>query len=254
MAQAEYRFANPADEGLITSLLSECDLPACEIAGHVSSFILAEIHQQVVGVVGLEACGDFGLLRSLAVGNQYRRQGIGASLLERIVSYAQYQRIKTVFLLTLNADGFFRRYGFVQVGREDVPQPIQKTAEFKHVCPASAICMSRRIDKGVRYYTKDVLRLREDVPGAKMWAVSLEKTMFTYFEVEPGSRFDTHSHESEQITMVLDGTLYFEVEGEILSVGPGEVVAIPSDVPHAVFTKEAAVKAVDAWSPVMQKY
>ncbi|MHC4401431.1 MAG: cupin domain-containing protein [Planctomycetota bacterium] len=84
--------------------------------------------------------------------------------------------------------------------------------------------------------------------------MSLEKTMLTYFEVEPDSRFDSHSHESEQITMVLDGTLYFEVDGETLCVRPGEVVAIPSEIPHAVFTKEASVKAVDAWSPVMQKY
>jgi len=30
------------------------------------------------------------------------------------------------------------------------------------------------------------------------------------------------------------------------------VIAIPAHAPHAVFTGEAAVKAVDAWSPVME--
>ena len=87
-----------------------------------------------------------------------------------------------------------------------------------------------------------------------MWGVALEKTLLTYFEVESNSRFEAHSHESEQITMVLEGELFFEVDGEVICVGPGEVIAIPSMEPHAAFTKEISVKAVDAWSPVMEKY
>ncbi len=33
-----------------------------------------------------------------------------------------------------------------------------------------------------------------------------------------------------------------------------EVIAIPSNIPHAPFTKESSAIAVDAWSPVMEKY
>ncbi|MHC4401432.1 MAG: arsenic resistance N-acetyltransferase ArsN2 [Planctomycetota bacterium] len=145
MTEVQYRFADPADEGRIVALLSECDLPPCDMGCHISNFILAEINQQVGGVVGLETCDDSALLRSLAVRKEHRGRSIGAGLLKRIVSYAQFQRIKTLFLLTMDADDFFRRHGFVQVSRKDVPQSIQKTAEFKHVCPVSAICMSRRM-------------------------------------------------------------------------------------------------------------
>jgi quercetin dioxygenase-like cupin family protein len=108
--------------------------------------------------------------------------------------------------------------------------------------------------KTAHYYPREKLRLQADVDGAKMWAVALEKTMFTYFEVEPHCRFERHEHESEQITMVLEGDLYFEVDTRVLCVGAGEVIAIPSSVPHAVFTKDKPVKAVDAWSPVMEMY
>ena len=87
-----------------------------------------------------------------------------------------------------------------------------------------------------------------------MWGVSLDNTLLTYFEIDSNSKFETHSHESEQITMVLEGELFFEVDGDTICVGPGEVIAIPSMEPHAAFTKETAVKAVDAWSPVMEKY
>ena len=106
----------------------------------------------------------------------------------------------------------------------------------------------------MRHYPKDSLRLNDDVPGARQWAVSLDQTMLTYFEVDPDCRFESHSHESEQITMVLEGMLYFEQGGKVTGVKAGEVIAIPSNIPHAVFTKEAAVKAVDAWAPVMAKY
>jgi len=63
-----------------------------------------------------------------------------------------------------------------------------------------------------------------------------------------------HHHESEQITMVLTGELFFEVNGKITGVKEGEVIAIPSAVPHAAFTQEKFVKAVDAWSPIMEKF
>ena len=78
--------------------------------------------------------------------------------------------------------------------------------------------------------------------------------MLTYFEVEPRSRFKAHSHESEQITMVLTGELFFEVQGRTHCIRPGEVIAIPASVPHAVWTETSAVTAIDAWSPVMRKY
>ena len=87
-----------------------------------------------------------------------------------------------------------------------------------------------------------------------MWSVALEKTMFTYFELEPDSRFDLHSHVNEQITMVLEGELFFKFKGRLVCVKQGEVVAIPSNTPHEVFTQNSPVIAVDAWSPVMEKY
>ena len=112
--------------------------------------------------------------------------------------------------------------------------------------------MTRHED--IRYYPKDKLQLEHDVPGAKMWAVALEKAMLTYFEVEPNSHFEMHEHESEQITLVLKGTLYFEMLDKMVSVKEGEVIAIPSNIKHAVFTKDDFVRAVDAWSPVREEY
>jgi len=48
-----------------------------------------------------------------------------------------------------------------------------------------------------------------------------------------GSAFSEHVHPQEQITIVEEGTLEIEVDGEKLSVGPGQMVSINRGVPHA---------------------
>ncbi len=108
--------------------------------------------------------------------------------------------------------------------------------------------------KQVRYYRQRDLELREDVGGARWWGIALDETMLTYFEVDPNSTFEMHSHESEQITYVLDGMLIFTTGGQRVRVGRGEAIAIPSMVPHSAHTEDVGAKAVDAWSPVMDKY
>jgi len=108
--------------------------------------------------------------------------------------------------------------------------------------------------RDIRYYPKDKLHLKQEVPGAKMWAVALEQSMLTYFEVEPNSYFDMHKHESEQITLVLEGVLYFEMQDRTVDVNAGEVIAIPSNSEHAVHTGNESARAVDAWSPVREEY
>jgi len=78
--------------------------------------------------------------------------------------------------------------------------------------------------------------------------------MLTYFEVTPNSRFEKHRHKIEQITMVLKGELYVEVDEKTICLKEGDVISLPSNIPHAAFTTELGANAVDAWSPVMEKY
>lgn len=104
------------------------------------------------------------------------------------------------------------------------------------------------------HYAKADLQLRPDVPGAAFWAVALDKAMLTYFEVEAHAAFERHVHESEQITMVLEGELVFTLDDQEVRVGAGEVIAVPSNVAHAVRAGDHKAKAIDCWSPVPAKY
>jgi quercetin dioxygenase-like cupin family protein len=105
-----------------------------------------------------------------------------------------------------------------------------------------------------RYYPRDTLALQPDVPGARFWAVGLEHTLLTYFEVDPHTHFPRHAHASEQITHVLEGELVFVLDDQEAVVRAGEAIAIPADLPHAVHTRERGARAVDAWSPLPPAY
>lgn len=106
----------------------------------------------------------------------------------------------------------------------------------------------------VKVYPKDQLTLRSNVPGAMMWAVAIEKSMLTYFEMEANTVFPEHFHEAEQITLVLDGELAFLFDNKQVALKAGDVVAIPSNVKHSVSTGKDGCRAVDAWSPVRKEY
>jgi quercetin dioxygenase-like cupin family protein len=78
--------------------------------------------------------------------------------------------------------------------------------------------------------------------------------MLTYFDVQPHTRFESHSHSGEQITYVLEGELMILFEKEEVVMQAGDVVAIPAGVKHAVLTKSLGCKALDAWSPPEPRY
>lgn len=106
----------------------------------------------------------------------------------------------------------------------------------------------------ITVYRKNDLPLKSSVSGAKMWAVGLEKAMLTYFEMESNTTFPEHSHEAEQITLVLDGELTFAYEEKEITLKSGDVISIPSKAVHSAFTGSKPCKAVDAWSPVRKEF
>jgi quercetin dioxygenase-like cupin family protein len=57
-----------------------------------------------------------------------------------------------------------------------------------------------------------------------------------------------HSHHNEQLTYILDGTLKFWIDGKEIVVHAGEVLCIPSNMPHKAEALEDTVD-LDIFSP-----
>jgi quercetin dioxygenase-like cupin family protein len=57
-----------------------------------------------------------------------------------------------------------------------------------------------------------------------------------------------HSHHNEQLTYILDGALKFWIDGKEIVVHSGEVLCIPSNIPHKAEALEDTVD-LDIFSP-----
>ena len=254
MTNVACRYMQDADRDAVYLLLQQNDLPSDGVPSKQATFLVLEEKEEIIGCGALIPMGKFGVLRSVAIRKDRQTKGYGHLLLDRLQSIAALHNVDELFLLTVNASAFFTKMGFTHSGQLETPLKIQQSELWEKPCCSSAETMKKYIKSQAHYFPKETLRLKDDLPGVKLWAVSLQKTMMTYFTVEENSSFAEHSHESEQITMVLSGELFFSMEEGTHRVGAGEVIAIGANIPHAVFTKNLAATAVDAWSPIMEKY
>src|SRR5262245_41222452 len=90
-------------------------------------FVVREDDGRVVGVAGLELHGEDGLLRSVAVDEDYRGQGLAASLVEAVLERAQRVGLRSVYLLTTTSREYFARRGFQDVARDRAPSAIRES-------------------------------------------------------------------------------------------------------------------------------
>lgn len=126
----------------VLKLLENSHLPKVGVAENIQSFIVAWEQDKLVGCAGLEIHGKAGLLRSVAILPDYQKQGLGSRLTEGILDLAQHHRLSSVSLLTETAKDYFPRFGFVEVSRQDLPESLKVSAEFKGACPDSATAMT----------------------------------------------------------------------------------------------------------------
>ncbi len=83
-----------------------------------------------------------------------------------------------------------------------------------------------------------------------------ERIMLAHVYLKQGSIVPRHAHENEQLTYILEGALRFWIgadEAEVIDVGAGEVLCIPSHVPHKAEALEDTLD-VDIFSPPRQDW
>ncbi len=76
-----------------------------------------------------------------------------------------------------------------------------------------------------------------------------EREMLAQIYLKRGALVPRHSHESEQMTYVLQGSLRFLVGAEEVVVREGEVLHIPAGVPHQAEALEDTFE-LDLFSPI----
>jgi amino-acid N-acetyltransferase len=100
--------------------------PLSELYDHIRDFsvYVDERNHELIGCCALQFCWeDLAEIRSLAVLPEHLGKNIGRTLTETVLEEAKSFDVKKVFTLTYKPD-FFKKFGFVQIERSDLPLKI----------------------------------------------------------------------------------------------------------------------------------
>lgn len=93
----------------------------------------------------------------------------------------------------------------------------------------------------LQYVRLKDLPVEEVNPLLDRQIVSGERSMLARIILRKGCIVPMHSHDNEQISYILEGALRFSIEGREIVVSAGEVLVIPSQVPHSAEALEDTV-------------
>ena len=142
----EIRRAKAEDIDKVAELLSAAKLPLAGVSECIKRFFVADASGTIVGSVGIEKHGNYGLLRSAAVSEALRGRGVGRRLVDEAIDDARDEGIRALYLLTTTAQDYFPEFGFERIDRELVPVELNASAELQGACPSSATVMRVGLD------------------------------------------------------------------------------------------------------------
>jgi quercetin dioxygenase-like cupin family protein len=105
-------------------------------------------------------------------------------------------------------------------------------------------------------YRWDDLPREELTPLLGRRLISTDRMMLAHVYLEQGSVVPLHEHENEQLTYILEGTLRFWLgadQSEVVDVAAGQVLHIPSGLPHKAEALERTLD-VDIFCPPRQDW
>jgi quercetin dioxygenase-like cupin family protein len=94
----------------------------------------------------------------------------------------------------------------------------------------------------------------EPADGIERRMVWGRRLMVCRLRFAPHVEVAVHTHPHEQFTLVERGRVRFEVDGEERLASAGDVLYLPSNVPHGVTMLDEEVVLVDIFSPVRDDF
>ena len=108
----------------------------------------------------------------------------------------------------------------------------------------------------VTFYRWDSMKKERVSDMLERRLITGDRMMLAHVYLKKGCIVPKHSHENEQLTYILEGALKFKIGddgAEEITVHAGEVLLIPSNVPHQAEALEETLD-VDVFSPPPQEW
>ncbi|MDG4827309.1 cupin domain-containing protein [Asanoa sp. WMMD1127] len=100
-----------------------------------------------------------------------------------------------------------------------------------------------------RFVDPSTIKPHEILPGLAFQPVLGEKSLLNVVRFDAHAEAPVHQHEEEQVVLVIEGEIEFEIDGETRTLKPGDVAVIPSWVPHGARTTGTPCVEVDFFTP-----
>ena len=108
-------------------------------------------------------------------------------------------------------------------------------------------------DQTLKHVNWDSIELEHLNPLLDRQLVVGDQIMVARVLLKKGCVVPEHSHHNEQITYILEGALKFDIDGRQIVVGAGEVLCIPSNMPHRAEALEDTVD-LDVFTPPREDF
>ncbi|MFL5463252.1 MAG: cupin domain-containing protein [Gemmatimonadaceae bacterium] len=108
----------------------------------------------------------------------------------------------------------------------------------------------------VSFYRWDSMKKERVSDMLERRLITGDRMMLAHVYLKKGCIVPKHSHENEQLTYILEGALKFWIgddAAEEITVSAGEVLLIPSNVPHKAEALEETLD-IDVFSPPRQDW
>jgi mannose-6-phosphate isomerase-like protein (cupin superfamily) len=131
--------------------------------------------------------------------------------------------------------------------KKAVPRKVQKAvasytrakkAVTKHAPPAAAL-------QYIPWHTVPLEELNPLLQRQMVWG---QQVMLARVLLKKGCVVPLHSHHNEQLTYIVEGALKFWIDNQEITVRAGEVLCIPSNMPHKAEALEDTVD-LDVFTP-----
>jgi len=92
---------------------------------------------------------------------------------------------------------------------------------------------------------------QELAPGANSHLVAGKQAVVSFLTMPKGTYFPVHQHEAEQIMVLVDGFVEQIIDGKLYPVNKGDVIVLPSNVPHGGYVREDST-VIDIFAPARE--
>ncbi|MBN1151747.1 MAG: cupin domain-containing protein [Dehalococcoidia bacterium] len=97
-----------------------------------------------------------------------------------------------------------------------------------------------------RYWDLPMIQLG---PGAVSHLFASRNMTVSFIIQQPNCSFPVHSHEPEEIVIVLEGERDAVIDGRLYRIKAGDIISVPSGSRHGSHTYESGCTVIEVFSP-----